>query len=553
MTHHARVVAAALVAAALFLGVPAGAQEEEEGDPAEVVIGERLFLETRFAEYFFRHGGGDVNRPLAAGDPVVATVETPAGPVPGPFAGQAINCRSCHFVDDMKGVAGGGNRTYSDFAARSPVPSRADGERVTPRNSPALVNASLPRGGGVILHFDGEFASAADLVRDTLTGRNFGWLPAEQAAAVEHIARVIREDDGSGALAASAGGPYRIVLAGTDRSIPRELRLPRRFRIDTTRASDAQILDGVSRLIAAYVESLVFAEDETGAFAGSPYDQFLLKNHLPRKLRPLEPVASYVERLRQLLAALDEPEFVTAADGTFALHAQDFVFGPLELDGLRIFLRQRGDGPGVGNCVACHPPPAFTDFAFHNTGAAQDEYDAIHGAGRFAALTIPDAATRAADPDAFLPPTSKRPLARGRFRAVPDALAPELADLGLWNVLLSPNIPKGPRQRRLARLVCRAQGLGPGCARAGDDALLAGAIALFKTPGLRDLGHSAPYNHNGRLVTLEEVVDFYIRTSDLAASGELRNAAPELARMRIGASDIARLGAFLRSLNEDYE
>ena len=229
------------------------------------------------------------------------------------------------------------------------------------------------------------------------------------------------------------------------------------------------------------------------------------------------------------------------------------MFGPLELDGLRIFLRQRGNGPGVGNCVACHPPPAFTDFAFHNTGAAQDEYDAIHGAGRFAALTIPDAATRAADPDAFLPPTPARPLARGRFRAVPDALDPGLADLGLWNVLLSPNIPKGPRQRRLARLVCRVQGLGPGCARAGDDALLAGAIALFKTPGLRDLGHSAPYNHNGRLVTLEEVVDFYIRTSDLAASGELRNAAPELARMRIGASDIARLGAFLRSLNEDYE
>ena len=61
MTHHARIAAAALVAAAVFLGVPAGAQEEEEGDPAEVVIGERLFLETRFAEYFLRQGGGDVN------------------------------------------------------------------------------------------------------------------------------------------------------------------------------------------------------------------------------------------------------------------------------------------------------------------------------------------------------------------------------------------------------------------------------------------------------------------------------------------------------------
>ena len=553
MSHRAHGTATALVAAAVLLGVLRVHAQEEEGDPAEVVIGERLFLETRFAEYFFRHGSADLNRPLAAGDPVVGTVETPTGPVPGPFAGQAINCRSCHFVDDLKGVAGAGNRTYSDFAVRSPVPEREDGERVAPRNAPALVNASLPRGGGILLHFDGEFASTADLVRGTLTGRNFGWLPAERGTAVAHIARVIREDDGTGELAASAGGPYRIVLAGVDPSIPRELRLPRRFRIDTSRASDDEIVAGVSRLIAAYVESLVFAEDDTGAFAGSPYDQFLLKNNLPRKPRPLEPVRSYVQRLRQLLAALDEPQFVTAADGTFALHRQEFVFGPLELDGLRIFLRRRGDGPGVGNCVACHPPPAFTDFAFHNTGAAQEEYDALHGAGSFAALRVPDAAARAADPDAYLPATPAHPNARGRFRAVPTALDPERTDLGLWNVLLNSDFARGGQQRRLARLVCRAQELGPGCARAGADALLAGAIALFKTPGLRDLGHSGPYNHNGQLAKIEDVASFYIRTSELAASGGLRNGAPALGRMRIGASDIARLAAFLRSLNEDYE
>jgi len=551
-----RAAAAVAVLLGALSGPPVRAQEEaeEEGDPAAVVIGERLFLETRFAQYFFAHAGGDVNRPLAAGDPVVATVETPGGPVAGPFAGQAINCRSCHFVDDMKGVAGAGSRTYADFASRSPVPSRDDGERVAPRNAPPLVNASFPRGGGLLLHFDGEFPSATDLVRGTLTGRNFGWLPSEHDDAVAHIARVIREDDGTGALAASAAGAYRIVLAGVDPTIPRELRLPRRFRIDTTRASDTQILDAVARLIAAYVESLVFAEDDTGAFAGSPYDQFLLKNNLPRKPRPLEPVASYVQRLRQLLAALSEPEFVTAADGTFALHRQEFVFGPLELDGLRIFLRERGNGPGVGNCVACHPPPTFTDFGFHNTGAAQEEYDALHGAGRFAALPIPDSAARAADPDAFLPATPAHPQARGRFRAVPTALDPERTDLGLWNVLLNPDLARRRHQRRLARLVCRAQELQPGgCVRAGADALLAGAIALFKTPGLRDLGHSGPYNHNGALATLEDVVEFYIRTSALASRGELRNPAPELARMRLGGSDIARLGAFLRALNEDYE
>ena len=40
----------------------------------------------------------------------------------------------------------------------------------------------------------------------TLTGRNYGWLPGESQLAVAHVARVIREDDGTGALAQTSGG-----------------------------------------------------------------------------------------------------------------------------------------------------------------------------------------------------------------------------------------------------------------------------------------------------------------------------------------------------------
>ncbi|MGH7339973.1 MAG: hypothetical protein ACREKH_05720, partial [Candidatus Rokuibacteriota bacterium] len=134
---YVRATAALLVAVPLLSGSRGWAQEEE-GDPAEVVIGERLFLETRFAQYVFANSGGDVNRVLGAGDPVVATVQTTTGSVPSPFAGQSINCRSCHFVDDLKGVAGAGNRTYADFARRSPVPARHDGESIAARNAPAL-------------------------------------------------------------------------------------------------------------------------------------------------------------------------------------------------------------------------------------------------------------------------------------------------------------------------------------------------------------------------------------------------------------------------------
>src|SRR6266545_4166037 len=72
---------------------------------AEQAVGERLFLETRFAQAFkvFLDNGGNVNDPNA-GDAVVDTVETitPGVPIdPSPFKGLSMNCRACHMVDDV--------------------------------------------------------------------------------------------------------------------------------------------------------------------------------------------------------------------------------------------------------------------------------------------------------------------------------------------------------------------------------------------------------------------------------------------------------------------
>src|SRR5262249_7108357 len=77
-------------------------------------------------------------------------------------------------------------------------------------------------------------------------------------------------------------------------------------------------------------------------------------------------------------------------------------------------------------------------------------------------------------------------------------------------------------------------------------------IALFKTPTVRDLGHSDPYLHTGRMDSFREVVRFYQEFSRKARRGEVRNADPELKEIRLDDSAIAPLAAFLRSLNEDY-
>jgi len=563
----------------IFTGNPPAFAEEEEGDPAEIGIGERLFLETRFAQFFFDMSQGDANHQLEFGDPALEETETTGDPLPGPFAGQSMNCRACHLVDEQLEESGGGMRTYTDFARRSPIPARpvedgGDGATHAPRNSPPLVNASLERPEGLILHFDGEFPTMEDLVKGTLTGRNYGWLVFESNQAIAHVAHIIRNDDGTGDLAKEFGGSYKEVLRGNPRdaggNLMTELVLPTELQLDVDdpEVTDEDIFNRVADLIAIYTLDLAFGQDENGAFNLSPYDVFLEKNGLNRQPAEGESNQDYTRRWLDEIEALTTIEYVVDPDdGSFNFHTQSYAFGPDELAGLKIFFREKPaeTAAGVGNCVACHQAPNFTDFNFHNTGATQKEYDGIHGDGSFAELRVPGLVRRYLQPNKFLPPTPLHPQATGRFKSIPSP-DNKNTDLGLWNIFANPDFPKA--QDKLFTAMC--------VKRVFDDPriyqivwegrfesfinrvcrvrkLLPRTIALFKTPGLRDLGHSAPYMHNGQEDTLEDVVDFYVEMSDLARADVLRNGAFQLKDITLLPSDVPLVVKFLQALNEDYE
>ncbi len=528
---------------------PATAKESDTTPPADS-IGEALFLDTRFGEFFAANMTG-VNAPLASGDPVVAQVQTMNGPLPGPFAGQAINCRSCHFVTEFTGVNGAGNRTYADFTTRSPIPRvQPNGFDHTPRNAMQIVGAFTPRSGPVFLHFDGEFASGEDLVIGTLTGPEFGWLPSQYNQAIAHIAQVIREDDGSSQLAAARlnGLSYAVLFKGTDPRIPGNLLLPPSERLDVATATDAQVVNELARCVTTYMHDLLFQRDESARYIGSPYDNFLRVNHLPAAPLAGQTKAAYNQELYQQVLALKNPIFITPQDGSFKYHSQPYRFGALELQGLKIFLASAAEGEAnahAGNCAACHQAPDFSDFVFHNNGVSQQEYDAANGAGAFMNLAIPTNAQRLANFNAYLPPSPNHPDASESFRHAAVAGDPEYADLGLWNVYLNPDMP-GP-QANLEAFVCAT---GKDCSR---DQGLPTTIAQFKTPVLRDLEDSAPYFHNGSAATLSDVVNHYIIMSSLAHSGQMRNAPTEFVNMSLSPEDLNALVAFLQSLTEDYD
>lgn len=576
------------------------AQEAEEVDPPEITNGERLFLETRFAQYFkvFLDNGGDVNEALPQGDASLENVVnwklSPVEFVDGPFAGKSMNCRSCHFVDEQLDAPGYGMRTYSDFARRSPIPAREDGHSTTVRNAPPLVNASLPRK-NFFLHFDAEFPTMVDLVKGTLTGRNYGYVPGEQADAIAHIARIIREDDGKGDLAQEFGGlSYADLFMGANPAIPQEFLLPEDFRLDIFQATDQQIFLAVSSLIGAYTENLIFSQDENGNFHLSPYDVFLAINDLPPHPRKRESSLSYSQRLLEQIQRLESgghlqflnghfkkhkkrehlPSNSTLElvennpntdDGKFQFHDQSFTFGEEELKGLKIFFAKKsrqllpGDlaRGGIGNCIACHAAPNFTDFRFHNTGIAQMEYDQIHGSGAFNALHIPGLGERNRNPEAFLPATPKHPDAQEPFRSIPMAENPQLTDLGVWNIFWNPDFLES--QFGLWKILCedalngRRFGFWNIIHSCRPDRLLQNSIAVFKTPGLRDLGHSAPYTHTGTSDTLSDVILGYKVNSELARQKDLRNGDDDMKRIALIEADIPPLVAFLQSLNEDYE
>ncbi|MFT6631867.1 MAG: cytochrome c peroxidase [Bacteriovoracaceae bacterium] len=492
-------------------------------------LGERLFNDIRFSEHFLKVSAGDVNYELTFKDrqTQLDTIVIREQEHPSPFSGSTVSCASCHMVDQAFDMNPGGMRGYNDFAIRTKIPLREDGRSLTLRNTPALIGIGSKYSQNRFSHHDGEFQDHSQTVLGNFSGRNMGWLKVDSKKALKNIVNVIKKDNGLGDLAQDFGGAYNKIMLGLDPLIPEEFRIPKDYQLDVFTASDKEILEKVVLYVTAYLDGIDFEKDENGLYNGSPYDEFLRINNLPLEPAEKQSIAQYSASLIREFIKLKNPKFVSKR--RFDTHDKSFEFNEKEWSGLKTFFNIGENKQMIrGMCVNCHMPPLFTDQFFHNVGVVQFEYDKIHSSGEFVKLQIPGLLKRQ----------------KQYFLDNPSSQNKNLVDLGMWNFF-------GRNGKEvLTNYVKKNLCANSSCS---NEELLPYLTARFKTPTLRNLGHSAPYLHNGASQNIGEVIDHYIEASKLMKVGELRNGAPQLRMMNLKSNHKEDLKAFLNSLNENYE
>jgi cytochrome c peroxidase len=388
-----------------------------------------------------------------------------------PGADFAASCDSCHRTG--ADPRGGAAHFYTDGTPRSLQPGRGTVvQETTLRNTPTLLDLDHASRLGL----DGRYASLDDLLRDKLVSAHLGWKESDRARAIANLHHVVLNDQET---------DYRALYQAA-------------YRVDVESLTEQQAYDWVVRALANHV--LEILSERT-----SLWDAFADINRIPAAPSAGEPPRHYGGRIHGRIGNQEGRVLIKRPRG----------FSAAAYEGFKTFFRTEGTA-SVGNCVACHVPPSFSDYRFHNTGISQVEYEALHGKGSFARLAIPG-------------PEAKRPVAS--LLAVPINDDAKRADLGYWNWIDPAVAPERAGEESDADLLRR----------------MAGA---FRTPTLRNLPRTGPYMHNGAYATVEDAVRAKVEISRRAQAGELAGIDPEYQAMRLGDADIPALTAFLRSLDE---
>lgn len=382
-----------------------------------------------------------------------------------PGANLATSCRTCHVPPE----AGDGSRMWADNLAFSVMPANDRGSKLeTLRNTPTLLDATTEKS----FPSDGKYDNLGAYLNHKLVSEFMGWRPGEEEQAKKEIQALLMNDDGTDTLAEGTYAEQFKAVKNTD--------------VNTFSPDDA--LNAVIASITDYLGTVTTRN-------AAAYDAIMFLNRIQEGLANEQDTPQELSGRMFGRIANEEGRVLIKFPAAYEEDAYQ---------GLKTFMRAMptwsssidGEEANVGNCIACHVPPRFTDGKFHNIGVAQFEYDAVHGDG------------------AFMNYKAAAPSDKTRARADKDDA--EKSDLGRWNA--------DPKEENT------------------------GAV---KTPKLRNPNGTNPYLHNGSAASVEDAIRLHLHAADLAREGKLRNPDPELLKVSgLTDKDVTQLVAFFQTLNE---
>jgi cytochrome c peroxidase len=216
----------------------------------------------------------------------------------------------------------------------------------------------------------------------------------------------------------------------------------------------------------------------------------------------------------------DDSPFDRFAEGNQqALNAQ-------QIEGMGLFF-------GKAHCAACHNGPEFTNASVSRVSQERIE-QMIFASG----LPVPDAS-------GFINTTGRRVVYDNGFYNI--GVRPTREDLALGQV-----DPFGyPLSEARLFYEGKLGELGlPMPAFSLEKNRIPSADGAFKTPSLRNVELTAPYFHNGGTLTLRQVMDFYNRGGDFKEENRA-DIPPDITELGLTPVEKDQLVAFMRALTDD--
>ncbi len=211
-------------------------------------------------------------------------------------------------------------------------------------------------------------------------------------------------------------------------------------------------------------------------------------------------IAAYEQRLTSVDSHFDE--FVSAGPSSDAISAA-------AKRGARLFV-------GKGSCVDCHSGPQLTDELFHNIGVPQTGT---------AVPTTADCPAGNAACDCSTDPGSRPCAPWGAYDGISKLKASKWLRTSMWS--------DTPSDSSRDAYVMR------------DKTDLKGA---WRTPSLRNVALTAPYMHDGRYATLEDVIWHYNTGGRNAGPEQVGHPAAEIKPLLLTEGEQSDLVAFLETL-----